>query len=267
MAAKPKGNFDYEKDEKRGRPRRNAGSAMINSGNRRAMAVGKDLLTRIESAYQGKVAAKIIASDIDTFDRETTQLSAKNRIARGKSVRARSEKTFPKNSQSTAEEQRKAYQRDGRLGRAYPPDAMKKKNPQYQPAQPPNPPKPPRKGGDNIDKAYSKTKFDKENPFYKSSNPAKNRAYPGTVGQFGKALEKAYERGRADGSRIVGAKTTSIKGRIPLVRQAPPRLFSPTGQRIAPTGGGGGGRGGARGEFRTGGGGGGEGGILKRKVR
>ena len=251
MAAKPKSNFDYEKDEKRGKPRRNAGSAMINSGNRRSMAAGKDLLTRIEAAYRGKVAAKIIASDSGQFDRETTQLSVKNQIARGKSVRARSEKTFPKNSQSTAEEQRKAYQRDGRLGRAYP-DAMTKTKPKYQAAPPP---KPPRKGGDNIDKGY------------KSSNPAKNRAYPGTVGQFGKALEQAYERGRADGARGAGAKTTSIKGRIPLVRQAPPRLFSPTGQRIAPSGGGGVGRGGARGELRTGGGGGGEGGILKRKVR
>ena len=158
-------------------------------------------------------------------------------------------------AKETSENQRRAYQRDGRLGRVYFPDAMTKTKPKYQPAPPPNPPKPPRKGGDNVDKGY-----------YKSSNPAKNRAYPGTVGQFGKALEQAYERGRADGARIAGAKTTSIKGRIPLVRQAPARLFSSTGQRIAPTGGGVG-RGGARGEFRTGGGGGGEGGILKRKVR
>lgn len=253
MAAKPKGNFDYEKDEKRGKPRKNAGSAMFNSGNRQSMAAGKDLLTRIEAAYRGKVAAKIIASDTGQFDRETTQLSVKNQIARGKSVRARSEKTFPKNSQSTAEGQRKAYQRDGRLGRAYPDAMTNKPKPKYQTAPPPNPPKPPRKGGGNMDTAY------------KSSNPAKNRAYPGTVGQMGKALEQAYERGRADGARIAGAKTTSIKGRIPVVRQAPARLFSPTGQRIAPTGGGGVGRGGARGEFRTGGGGGGEGGIMRKK--
>ena len=168
--------------------------------------------------------------------------------------------------QSTAEEQRRAYQRDGRLGRAYP-DAMTKTKPQYRTAPPPNPPKPPRPGNTNPDKPYSKTGFTKKPAGYTSSNPAKNRAYPGTVGQFGKALEQAYERGRADGARMAGAKTTSIKGRIPLVRQAPARLFSPTGQRIAPTGGGGVGRGGARGEFRTGGGGGGEGGIMKRKIR
>lgn len=252
MAAKPKSNFDYEKDEKRGRPRRNAAWAMSNSGNRRSMAAGGDLHTRIEAAYRGKLVGKMIASDTGQFDRETTQLSIKNQIARGKSMRARSEKTFPKNSQSTAEGQRKAYERDGRLGRAYFPDAMTKTKPKYQPAQPPTPP---RKGGDNIDKGY------------KSGNPAKNRPYPGSVGQVGKALEQAYERGRADGARIAGAKTTSIKGRIPVVRQAPARLFSSTGQRIAPTGGGGVGRGGARGEFRTGGGGGGEGGIMKRKIR
>lgn len=188
-------------------------------------------------------------------------------------------------AKETSESQRRAYQRDGRLGRAYFPDGMTNKpKPKYKPASPPRYPdapggnnnsnkkpsdynKSPRPGNTNPDKAYSKTGFNKKPAGYTSSNPAKNRAYPGTVGQFGKALEQAYERGRADGARIAGAKTTSIKGRIPLVRQAPARLFSSTGQRIAPTGGGGVGRGGARGEFRTGGGGGGEGGIMKRKIR
>jgi hypothetical protein len=147
-----------------------------------------------------------------------------------------------------------------------------KPKPKYQTAPPP---KPPRKGGDNIDKGY------------KSSNPAKNRAYPGTVGQMGKALEKAYERGRADGARMVGAKTTSIKGRIPVVRQVRQNKISPIDGRPIPNysrletqartraanamsvlrGGTGVGRGGSRSEFRTGGGGGGEGGILKKKIR
>lgn len=63
-------------------------------------------------------------------------------------------------------------------------------------------------------------------------------------------------------------KTDSTKGRIPRTRQAPRRLFGPTGQPIPKTGGGsGGGRGGSRAEFRTGGGGGGEGGILRKKIR
>lgn len=106
-----------------------------------------------------------------------------------------------------------------------------------------------------------------QNPDRPSSNPAKNRTYPGTIKQFGKALEQAYERGRADGARMAGAKTTSIKGRIPRVRQAPPRLFDSLGRRIPTTGGGGVGRGGTRAEFRAGGGGGGEGGILKKKIR
>jgi hypothetical protein len=252
MAVKPKSNFDYEKDEKRGRPRRNAAWAMSNSGNRRSMAAGGDLHTRIEAAYRGKLVGKMIASDTGQFDRETTQLSIKNQIARGKSMRARSEKTFPKDSQSTAEGQRKAYQRDGRLGRAQG-NEMTKAKPKYQTAPPPTPP---RKGGDNMDKGY------------KSSNPAKNRQYPGSVGQVGKALEKAYEGGRAAGARMAGAKTTSTKGRIPLVRQVRQNTISPiNGRPITPTGGGGTGRGGSRPEFRTGGGGGGEGGIMRKKIR
>lgn len=175
-------------------------------------------------------------------------------------------------AKETSESQRRAYQRDGRLGRAYPNEMGNKPKPKYQTAPPP---KPPRKGGDNIDKGY------------KSSNPAKNRAYPGTVGQMSKALEKAYERGRADGARMVGAKTTSIKGRIPVVRQVRQNKISPIDGRPIPNysrletqartraanamsvlrGGTGVGRGGSRSEFRTGGGGGGEGGILKKKIR
>ena len=164
-------------------------------------------------------------------------------------------------AKETSESQRRAYQRDGRLGRAYFPDAMgPKPKPKYKPASPPRYPdapggnnnsnknpndynksakqrynemtKTPRSGNVNPDKSYGKTG-------YKSSNPAKNRAYPGTVGQMGKALEKAYERGRADGARMVGAKTTSIKGRIPLVRQVRQNRISPlNGRPITPTGGG-----------------------------
>jgi len=118
-----------------------------------------------------------------------------------------------------------------------------------------------------------------------STNPAKNRLYPGTVKQFSTALEKAYERGRADGARGAGAKTTSVKGRIPVVRGVRPSTISPvTGARVpnysrpetqARTraanamsvlrGGGGVGRGGSRVEGRIGGAGGGEGGIMGRK--
>jgi hypothetical protein len=99
-----------------------------------------------------------------------------------------------------------------------------------------------------------------------STNPAKNRLYPGTVKQFSTALEKAYERGRADGARGAGAKTTSVKGRIPVVRGVRPSTISPvTGARAKTTGGGGVGRGGSRVEGRIGGAGGGEGGIMGRK--
>lgn len=140
-------------------------------------------------------------------------------------------------SQSTAEGQRRAYERQGMLGRVRGVE-MTKTKPKYLPSSAPTPPRPPRKGGNNIDKSYTQ-----------SSNPAKNRPYPGTIKQFSKALEQAYERGRADGARIAGAKTTSIKGRIPRVRAVPPRLFGPLGQPIPKTrGGGGGGRGGVRGD-------------------
>jgi hypothetical protein len=186
------------------------------------------------------------------FNRSEKFDSVKYDIEAGKKYRNASSTTFPRSSQSTAEEQRKAYQRDGRLGRATG-NEMTKAKPKYQSA--PTPPRPPRKGGGNMDKGYQ------------SSNPAKNRPYPGTVGQYGKALEQAYNRGRADGARMAGAKTTSIKGRIPLVRQVRPSRISPvTGAPIRSTGGGIG-RGGARGEFRVGGGGGGEGGILRKKIR
>ncbi len=160
-------------------------------------------------------------------------------------------------AKETSESQRRAYQRDGRLGRAYFPDGMTNKpKPKYKPASPPRFPdapggnnnsnkkpsdynKSPRSGNMNPDKAYSPKGFNKKPAGYTSSNPAKNRAYPGTVGQMGKALEKAYERGRADGARMVGAKTTSIKGRIPVVRQVRQNKISPiNGRPIAPTGGG-----------------------------
>jgi hypothetical protein len=178
----------------------------------------------------------------------------------------------------TSESQRKAYQRDGRLGRAYFPDGMTNKpKPKYKPASPPKYPdapggnnssnkkpsdynKKPRPGNTNPDKAYSKTGFNKKPAGYTSSNPAKNRAYPGSIGQMGKALEDAYSRGQARGARLAGAKTTSIKGRIPVTRQVRPSSVSPVnGKKINPTGRGGGStttRGGSRGSGMKGGGGG-----------
>lgn len=151
--------------------------------------------------------------------------------------------------QQTAEEQRKAYQRDGRLGRATG-NEMTKAKPKYQAA---TPPKPPRKGGDNIDKAYTK-----------SSNPAKNRPFPGTIKQYGDALERAYNAGRAEGARMAGAKTASVPGKV--IRPMYKYKISPVTGRPIPQTGSGVGRGGARAEFRAGGGG-GEGGIMKRKIR
>lgn len=232
--------YSVEDDEKQGFKRGRAGGRLERTNSMQLRVQGQDITRRQNAANFGRAASRSMAMQAK-FNRSEKFDSSKNLIEAGKKYRNASSATFPKNSQSTAEEQRKAYQRDGRLGRVTGTEMGNKPKPKYQTAPPPTPPKPPRKGGGNMDKGYT------------SSNPAKNRPYPGTVGQFGKALEKAYERGRADGARMAGAKTTSIKGRIPVVRNAPPRLFSSTGQRIVnptPTGptGGSTGRGGVRGD-------------------
>lgn len=141
----------------------------------------------------------------------------------------------------TAEMQRRAYERQGALGRARGIEIGNNPKPKYQTAPPPTPPRAPRKGGGNVDK-------------YLSSNPAKNRQYPGTVKQVGKALEDAYNRGQARGARLAGAKTTSIKGRIPKVRQVRQSTISPVNGKPIRRSGGNVGRGGSRGSGTRGGG-------------
>lgn len=234
--------YSVEDDEKQGFKRGRAGDKLETSNSMSRKVQGEDIRRRQNAANFGRAASRSIAMDKAEqakFNRSEKYNLSNNLIESGKKYRNASSSTFPKSSQSTAEQQRRAYERQGMLGRAKGIE-MTKTKPKYQPAQPPTPP---RKGGDNIDKGYTK-----------SSNPAKNRQYPGTVKQVGKALEDAYNRGQARGARLAGAKTTSIKGRIPKVRQVRQSTISPvTGKPIRRSGGSVG-RGGSRGSGARGGG-------------